>query len=79
MGANIVVANAPLSDAAKLLILETANAAFVNGMTSAMVIGAGIMFTASLLTLLILPAKVQAPESQPAEMKLEPATAAATD
>jgi len=78
-GANIIVANAPLPDAVKLLILDTANAAFVNGMTSAMLIGAGLMFTASLLTLAILPAKVRSPESQPSEMELEPATAAATD
>ena len=76
-GANIVVATAPLPEPAKQLILETANAAFVNGMTSAMLIGAGLMFTASLLTLAILPAKVQAPEEQSAEIELDSAPAAA--
>lgn len=49
-------------------IVDTANAAFVNGMTEAMVVGAVIMFAASVLTLLILPAEVQRAEEDDAEV-----------
>ena len=61
-GAHIMANNAPVSEAAKQIIIDTANAAFVNGMSSAMLVGAILMFSASLLALAILPNRVQRPE-----------------
>lgn len=61
-GAHIIASNALVPDAAKQLIIDTANAAFVNGMSSAMLVGAILMFSASLLALAILPNQVQRPE-----------------
>jgi EmrB/QacA subfamily drug resistance transporter len=58
-GAHGFAANAPLPSATAEQILSVANSSFVDGMTEAMLIGAIIMYAASLLTLLILPSKVQ--------------------
>jgi len=62
-GAHIVASNALVPDAARQIIIDTANAAFVNGMTSAMVISAVLMFSASVLVLAILPSQVQQPDA----------------
>jgi EmrB/QacA subfamily drug resistance transporter len=65
-GAHAFAAYMP--DALAQQLLETANQAFVSGMSEAMVIGAGIMFAASLMALLILPSKVQRPEEEDEEI-----------
>ena len=62
-GAHITASNALVPDAARQIIIDAANAAFVNGMTSAMVIGAVLMFSASALVLAILPSQVQQPDA----------------
>jgi EmrB/QacA subfamily drug resistance transporter len=59
-GAHIAASNIPLPGIADQ-ITDLANNAFVSGMTDAMMVGAIIMFGASLLALLILPATVQRP------------------
>ncbi|KAB2905034.1 MAG: MFS transporter [Anaerolineae bacterium] len=59
--AHIVAGNPQVPDFARQLILDTANAAFVDGMTSAMLIGAIVMAVSSGLVLLLLPSKVQRP------------------
>ena len=67
-GAKIVAANignipqAPAGAAER--ILDMANNAFVDGMTGAMVVAAAIMFAASLLAFIILPAQVQGPDGK---------------
>lgn len=64
-GAHIVAAsmsqNPALAEISKTIV-DTANRAFVDGMTEAMFIGSLIMLGASLLTLIILPAQVITPE-----------------
>ena len=76
-GAHIIVNNAPLPEAAKLVILDIANAAFVSGMSAAMFVGAFLMFSASLLALAIFPNRVQRPDSElSGEPQLTPAPSA---
>lgn len=70
-GAHMAAANAPAAmSALAQQVVEVANAAFVQGMNEAMLVGAVIMFTASFLTLLILPSQVQRPKDD-AEPTLE--------
>lgn len=54
--AHIVANNPQMPTAARDLIISTSNQAFVNGMNNAMLIGALVMFGASLLALALLPA-----------------------
>jgi len=76
-GAHIIVNNAPVPEAAKQVILDIANAAFVNGMTTAMIVGAILMYSASALALAILPNRVQRPDTEPSrDPQLTPASAA---
>ncbi|TDI86712.1 MAG: hypothetical protein E2O74_01030 [Chloroflexi bacterium] len=66
-----------MPEAAKQVILDIANAAFVSGMSAAMFVGAFLMFSASLLALAILPNRVQRPDSElSGEPQLTPAPAA---
>ncbi|MBI5960393.1 MAG: MFS transporter [Chloroflexi bacterium] len=58
-------------------IVNSANQAFVSGMTNAMLIGAGIMFASSLLTLAILPAETHCIEPECLEEEQERARASA--
>jgi EmrB/QacA subfamily drug resistance transporter len=70
-GAHIAAANVPIPQAAQMIV-ETANRAFVSGMTDALLIGAIIMGVASLLALLILPAQViPAPEEEVAAQSVK--------
>ena len=78
-GAHVVANNAPLPEVAKQIIIDVANAAFVNGMSTAMLVGAFILFGASILTLVILPAKVQLPESESAPERMRGALARTAD
>jgi hypothetical protein len=63
-GAHIAAANPTVPDAARETIINMANGAFVNGMNDAMLIGAIIMYAASVLTLLILPSRVRRPQEE---------------
>ncbi|MFA4836120.1 MAG: MFS transporter [Dehalococcoidia bacterium] len=56
------IAAGQLSADVSQTIVEKSNVAFTSGMTDAMFIGAIIMMVASVLTLIILPKRVQAPE-----------------
>jgi EmrB/QacA subfamily drug resistance transporter len=77
-GAHIVAQQIPIPMIADR-ITETTNQAFVSGMTDAMQVAAIIMLAASVVTLLILPSKIQpAAEAEPVpvisgELKLDPA------
>jgi EmrB/QacA subfamily drug resistance transporter len=62
--AHQIALTAPLPEAARQTIVDTANHAFVTGMTDAMVIGSVIMFIAAGVALLILPARVQRPQEE---------------
>jgi hypothetical protein len=62
--AHMVAANPQVPDFARQLILDTANTAFVDGMTLAMLFGAVVMALSSILVLVLLPSKIQRPEEQ---------------
>ena len=59
-----------MPDALSQQLLATADQAFVSGMNEAMMIGAMIMFGASLLTLLILPSQVQQPVEEREDLEI---------
>jgi len=58
-GAHVVAEQLPVAALAKQLT-DTANAAFVTGMKDALFVGAAILLVASVITFIILPARVQA-------------------
>lgn len=57
-GAHVVAEQIPLAAMAKQLT-DTANAAFVTGMKDALLVGAGILFVAAIITYFVLPARIQ--------------------
>lgn len=63
--AHIVAGNPQMPEEMRAVILDTANVAFVDGMTTAMFIGATIMALSSILVLILLPSKVQRPGEVP--------------
>ncbi|PJF41424.1 MAG: DHA2 family efflux MFS transporter permease subunit [Chloroflexi bacterium] len=60
--AHIIVQNPQIPEAARNIIVSMADAAFVDGMTQAMLIGAFIMYGAVLFVLAVLPAQVRRPQ-----------------
>lgn len=63
--AHIIASNPQMPAEVRQVILNTADVAFVDGMTTAMLIGSIIMAVSSVLVLLLLPSKVQRPEEMP--------------
>jgi hypothetical protein len=62
--AHIVANNPQMPTAARDVIINTSNQAFVNGMGNAMFIGALVMFTAAGLALVLLPAVAKRMEDE---------------
>ena len=76
-GAHLVVGKIPMPQLATL-VADTANQAFVNGITAAMFVGAIIAWVSAVLVFLILPAKIQPAEEigiPAANIEIAPAAA----
>lgn len=70
-GAHIVAQNINIpiiGDSVAKQITDTANLAFVHGMTDAMLVGSFIMFGAVILTIVILPSKIRRPNEENAQV-----------